>query len=164
VLNAQISVGLRVLLGFILLIVPGILWMLSYAVTVPVVMMEGTKARESMQRSRDLTQGERGKVFGVMFIVGIIGFLPAMAVGALCRVILDVDSQSGVLIQEMLSNLVSLFIWPLGIIGAILLYYDFRIRKEGFDLEMLGRVFAEQTESAPPVAAAGPPPVEPPAV
>jgi hypothetical protein len=36
---------------------------------------------------------------------------------------------------------------PLGIIADILLYYDFRIRKEGFDLEMLSRALDATPET-----------------
>jgi hypothetical protein len=37
---------------------------------------------------------------------------------------------------------------PLAIIADILLYYDFRIRKEGFDLEMLNSSLAASAQSA----------------
>jgi hypothetical protein len=42
---------------------------------------------------------------------------------------------------------VSIFLTPLGIVATILLYYDLRIRKEGFDLEMLSRAITDNSES-----------------
>jgi hypothetical protein len=46
-----------------------------------------------------------------------------------------------------MNNLLSIFLTPLGIVATILLYYDMRIRKEGFDLEMLSRAITPNAES-----------------
>jgi hypothetical protein len=51
------------------------------------------------------------------------------------------------LLNSAIINLVSIFLTPLGIVATILLYYDMRIRKEGFDLEMLSRAITDNTES-----------------
>lgn len=154
-LNAQVSVGLRVLGGTLLLIVPGILCALSYMTTIPAVMLEGGKARVSMKRSWELTQGGRGKVLGVMIVAGVLQWIPGLAVMLLLGLVVDRQSAAGQLLVQVLGNLASLVVLPLGVIGPLLLYYDFRIRKEGFDLEMLGQALSEPT----PPAAAPPPPV-----
>jgi hypothetical protein len=52
------------------------------------------------------------------------------------------DSGQESFLDSALNSLVSILITPVFIIATILLYYDMRIRKEGFDLEMLGRAFA----------------------
>ncbi len=78
---------------------------------------------------------------------------------------MDMESATGQLLVGVLDSLASLFVLPVGIIGPLLLYYDFRIRKEGFDLEMLGKALAQQMGQAAPAAPASPaPPVKPPAV
>jgi hypothetical protein len=41
-----------------------------------------------------------------------------------------------------MENLVSLLLTPISAIAVTLLYYDFRIRKEGFDLEILSQSIA----------------------
>jgi len=51
-------------------------------------------------------------------------------------------------LNSAMNNLMSIFLTPLGIIATILLYYDMRIRKEGFDLEMLSRAFTTNPEPA----------------
>jgi hypothetical protein len=51
-----------------------------------------------------------------------------------------------------------LIIYPLYSVGGTLLYYDLRIRKEGFDLEMMARDMGEAPGVAVPVNAPGLPP------
>lgn len=137
-LNTQISVGLRVLLGFLLLIIPGIIFMLAYAVAIPIVMVEGHKTRESMRRSWELSKGNRRKVFGVIFLLVILSW--AWAAGSvLVSNLAFGESRIGALVEVALQDGGNLLVTPLGVIAAILLYYDFRIRKEGFDLERLGQ-------------------------
>jgi len=138
---AQFAVVLWVFLGFMLLIVPGILWSLSYALVVPVVLVEGRKAAPSLRRSCELVKDNRWKVFAVLLIVSALQWLLGFGVGSLSRLFLTLESGSGSLMRWTLENVAMIFLTPLGIIADILLYYDFRIRKEGFDLEMLSRAF-----------------------
>src|SRR6266511_4104793 len=47
---AQITATIRVMFGFLLLIVPGILWILSYSLAVPAILVENQKAIPSLTR------------------------------------------------------------------------------------------------------------------
>ena len=49
----------------------------------------------------------------------------------------------GDLVYNVISQGVGILLMPVGVIAATLLYYDFRIRKEGFDLEMLQQAMHE---------------------
>jgi uncharacterized membrane protein len=151
---AQISATLRVLFGFLLLIIPGILWMLSYSLIVPVILIEGQKAAASLRRSRDLIKGYRGKAFCILLVVNLLQVVLAGGVGLISAMLFSSQGGSGAILSSALNNLLSIFLTPLGIIAAILLYYDMRIRKEGFDLEMLSRAIA--TEPQPLAVAATP--------
>src|SRR4029453_3968616 len=62
----SILMGLGVGLGLVLLIVPGILLAIRWAVAVPVVMLEGLGARAAMRRSQELVRGHRKDVFLVL--------------------------------------------------------------------------------------------------
>lgn len=149
---AQITATIRVMFGFLLLIVPGILWMLSYALIVPVILIEGQKAIPSLRRSRDLVKGYRGKVFCIVLVVNLLQVILTAGVTMISGMFFDSQSPSGSVLASALNNLLSIFLTPLGIIAAILMYYDMRIRKEGFDLEMLSRsiAVAPQTFAAQP--------------
>jgi hypothetical protein len=62
----SILMGVGVGLGLLLLIVPGILLAIRWAVTTPVVMLEGLGARAAMWRSQELVHGHRKDVFRVL--------------------------------------------------------------------------------------------------
>jgi hypothetical protein len=151
---AQITATIRVMFGFLLLIVPGILWMLSYALIVPAILIEGQKAIPSLSRSRDLVKGYRGKVFCILLVVNLLQVILTAGVGLIAGMFFSAEAGSGAILSSAMNNLLSIFLTPLGIIAAILLYYDMRIRKEGFDLEMLSRALA--TEAQPLAAAPTP--------
>jgi hypothetical protein len=51
-------------------------------------------------------------------------------------------------IQSMIGNVVAIVVAPLQTIAITLLYYDFRIRKEGFDLEMLSQAIGKHAVKA----------------
>ncbi|HWP57102.1 MAG TPA: hypothetical protein VNL14_04330 [Candidatus Acidoferrales bacterium] len=140
--GAQIAVMVRVVIGFLLLLIPGILWWLSYALVVPVVLIEGRKAAPSLRRSWELVKGNRGKVFVVLVVVNALQWLSTFGVRSVSGLAVDLESMTGKLLYTAVSDAVVVFLTPLAIVADILLYYDFRIRKEGFDLEMLSRALA----------------------
>jgi hypothetical protein len=145
---AQITATIRVLFGFILLIIPGILWMLSYSLVVPAILVEGHKAMPGLRRSRDLVKGYRGKIFLVMIVINLLQAVLAGGVGVVSSFLLTSDAGATAVLSSALGNLLSILLTPLGIIAAILLYYDMRIRKEGFDLEMLSLAVSPQSPAA----------------
>jgi hypothetical protein len=143
---AQITATIRVVFGFFLLVIPGILWALSYSLVVPVILVEGEKALPSLSRSRDLIKGFRGKAFCILLIVNLLQIVLMGGVDMIAGMIFG-ESGGGPILKSALNNLLSIFLTPLGIIAAILLYYDMRIRKEGFDLEMLSRSFTPEPQT-----------------
>jgi hypothetical protein len=151
---AQVTATIRVLFGFMLLIITGILWMLSYSLIVPVITIEGQRALPSLRRSHELIKNYRGKAFCILLVVNLLQLVLAGGVGLITGLLFGSDSGSGEVLSSAFNNLLSIFLAPLGIVAAILLYYDMRIRKEGFDLEMLSRALTSEPE--PMMAASTP--------
>jgi hypothetical protein len=149
-MGAGILVSLSVFGGMLLLIVPGIIFSLWFALTTPAIIAENTKAKEGMKRSRELARGNLGKIFSVLFLTsiisGIIGMIISVPVSLLSGVV-QATQGMGVLstvvsqIGSMSGNIIAA---PIGAAAAILLYYDLRIRKEGFDLEMLANEIGDE--------------------
>ena len=146
---AQITATIRVMFGLLLLIVPGILWILSYSLVVPAILVENQKAIPSLRRSRDLVKGHRGKVFCILCVISLLQWIAILGVSMISGMIFHVESGSGGVLNSATVNLASIFVTPLGIVATILLYYDMRIRKEGFDLEMLSRAVTSSAEGVP---------------
>jgi hypothetical protein len=72
VLGVALVVGCLVALGFMLLVVPGILMLCRYYVSIPAAVVEGTKVGESMKRSSFLTEGAKIPIFGLSFLIGLM--------------------------------------------------------------------------------------------
>jgi hypothetical protein len=65
-LGVAILTGIGIGIGLVLLIVPGILLAIRWAVATPIVMLEGLGARAAMRRSEELVRGHRRDVFRVL--------------------------------------------------------------------------------------------------
>ena len=73
---AAILAGLGIVVGLILLIVPGLVLLTWWAVIIPVVVLEKRSAGEAFSRSRELVRGHGWGVFGVivLMVLLLIGF------------------------------------------------------------------------------------------
>lgn len=141
-LLVQIVVGLIMIVGFLLLIVPGIIWMLSYSVVAPIIVLEKSRDGAAIRnRSWHLVKGHRWKAFGILVVVLVAQFLPS-SVSFLIQASFGLESPVAGAVGNLISGIAGLLTYPLNPIAFTLLYYDLRIRKEGFDLEMLSRAIS----------------------
>jgi hypothetical protein len=142
-LGAAISVTLVVWLGLILCIVPGVIFALWFFLTTPCVVVEGCRAMDGMSRSRALVSGNLGKAFVVGFVALLITWVVAMPlsfIGSFAGTMLARNNPVlGMSIRHLTSLASQIVATPIGAAASILLYYDLRIRKEGFDLQMLAQ-------------------------
>ena len=148
IVGVAFSVGLRVGFGFVLLIVPGILLMLRYAVAVPASMLEDLGVQQSLDRSTHLTEGSRGRVFVVYFLVWILTVMLAMTGGVVATLVglqagRSLGSQ-GLILQHVITFVANSLVFPLLYIALSLVYYDQRVRKEAFDIEHMMTMFGTE--------------------
>ncbi|MEW6283169.1 MAG: hypothetical protein AB1758_31450 [Candidatus Eremiobacterota bacterium] len=138
-IGSQLLVGIWIFLGLLLFIVPGILWAFSLSLVVPAVILEGCAGSNALARSKELVRYQRGKVVGVIVVIGLLVLMLQIAMGATMGVVVAASGGSfeGNVWLEIASNLMAYILAPLSSVALVLLYYDLRIRKEGFDLEML---------------------------
>lgn len=59
-------------LGFVLLIVPGVIFSLMFAVCVPAAVVEGLGPLDALKRSHELTKGYKGMIFITFFLWGLL--------------------------------------------------------------------------------------------
>ena len=146
VIGMSMLVGLGVGAGLIALIVPGILLALMWSLAVPVKVLENKGATDAMSRSSDLTRGDRGRIFVVwlLFIVLSIGI--SMLIQLPIEVAAGVSSAKGGMravspgwqVASVAAAFVSQsLVGPLATIAFSLIYYDERVRKEAFDLQLM---------------------------
>lgn len=135
-------IALRVMLGWILFIIPGFIAQARYLLWAPVVLMEGLEKKEARKRARSLASRSWRTVIIVMCIQLLVpvtvGSLVGAATGALST---NTHEQHGVTfrITSQLAGLVNVFIMPLLAIVPALLYLKMR----QFGGETLNEVMAQ---------------------
>jgi hypothetical protein len=143
VVLVMIGMGIGIVLGLLLLIIPGIILTLMWALTIPVVVLEGADLFEALGRSRQLTAGHRGRVFlifllftGLTYLFTLILETPIFALMA-TKGVAAVRGGGIIVFIYAISFLVESLITPLMTIALSLMYYDERVRKEAFDIQLL---------------------------
>lgn len=142
VIGIMIGVGIAVGIGFILLIVPGVILALMWSLTVPVAVLENKGMSESVSRSAELAKGDWGRIFVVYLLILIL----SIAVSAVIEwpIVLLVQAARGTTaigltqLAGAVANFISqCLVGPLMTIALSLIYYDERVRKEAFDLQLM---------------------------
>jgi hypothetical protein len=112
----EIIVGAIVVLGFIALIIPGVILALMFCLVLPVLMIENRGLIECLGRSRKLVGGRWLKTFGFLIVLGIIyGF--ASLIGA------EIGSLFGSG-STLASSLISAVYAPMLPVGLTVYYYS----------------------------------------
>lgn len=133
-LFSDLAMALIVGLGFLLLIVPGVYFSLLFFAVLPVLTIENASVDEAFHRSRVLSQAAKGRIFGACALTFLILWLTVIGVAFLTQI-----AHPSPMLQGLFTDVVVALISPLFYIMITLLYYDQRIRKEGFDLEVMAR-------------------------
>jgi glycerophosphoryl diester phosphodiesterase family protein len=81
IIVAGILAGLGIVIGLILLIVPGLFLMTIWSLIIPVIVLEGRSAGEAFGRSRELVRGNGWNVFGVIVITFLALIVASIIVG-----------------------------------------------------------------------------------
>ncbi|MBA2383437.1 MAG: glycerophosphoryl diester phosphodiesterase membrane domain-containing protein [Actinobacteria bacterium] len=134
--------GLLAILGLLLLIVPGVYLYISFAVAVPVLLTEGLKGRHALGRSRQLVKGRFWPTFGVVVLGAILVGIVQGALAGLAGVASfseGPDTLAAFVVTTIATVIGSLIATPLTAAFLTVLYFDLRVRKEAFDLQLLAQ-------------------------
>ncbi len=171
-IGISLLLGVATFAGLLLCLVPGIWVLLRTALSIPAAVIEGRSVTDAIERSIALTKGSWVRVL----LVYLLAFVLSYAIALLLEAPFDIaaklsGAESGAaVVFELLSMLggviAGTLTGPIGAIALALIYYDERVRKEGFDLQYMMAALDAGTPPAaagtPPGPAAPPPPVEPP--
>jgi hypothetical protein len=113
--------------------------MCGYAVTTPVVVLESLGGSfDAFGRSWDLTRSFKFKIFAIWFVAILMIYLPILALGALGGYFSITFPLLGIVIQ-IISAALPIVMYPVFSCILTLIYYDLRVRREAFDLQILGQ-------------------------
>ncbi|HEU5459696.1 MAG TPA: serine/threonine-protein kinase [Pyrinomonadaceae bacterium] len=124
-LKTLLMVTWRVVLGYVCLIIPGLIMTVRYSLYAPVVLIEGLEKKVAMRRARELASRSRRTIIIVSIIQFLIPMLFGFLVGRVRVGNLEAKSVSMQIYQQFL-GLGVIFVMPLISIVPALLYLKMR--------------------------------------
>jgi hypothetical protein len=137
ILNGILA-GIAIAIGFVLIIVPGLILLTIWAVIAPSIVIEDKGVFEAFGRSRELVRGNGWQVFGAI----VLAFLIVIAVGLVAAIIGASIGDAGYVILQAVANVLTA---PVAALVSSILFFD------------LGGGRGVATGPEPPAPAAEPP-------
>jgi hypothetical protein len=137
VILVSILVGLVVAVGFILLVIPGIIFLVFLSVSIPVLIVEGRRGTEAMGRSWNLVKGNFWHAFGVIVVAALI-------VGIISGIIGAIGGDNWA-VRWIFTAIAQILTVPFASLVSVLLYLDLRARSESLSADTLRQELASGT-------------------
>lgn len=140
IIGLSILMALGVGLGFLLLVVPGILLWLAWSVTVPVYVQEKVGVIEAFGRSAALTKGSRWGIFLTMLILLVAAWLIMIPLGMIKTT--TAAATGNIVLVAMVQGLFSSFTTMVMVAIQASIYVELRDKREGVAPADLETIFA----------------------
>jgi hypothetical protein len=122
---------------------------LCYSMSMSSCIVEEKTAWQSVKRANMLSQGTRGRIFVMYLLVVALAFVIAMIADVFMFIGLailtalggskfgTVAAVAGLILSFLARMTLQVFIQPIPVIALVLFYFDQRVRKEGYDIELM---------------------------
>jgi hypothetical protein len=139
ILWVTIITGVIVIIGLIACLLPGIYLWVAFAVAIPALMTENVKGFKALGRSRNLVSGNWWRALGVLALGLLLVFLISFALGALVLGLISTGTSftTYVIGNAAATTIARVLTTPFTAAFVTILYFDLRVRNEGFDLQLL---------------------------
>lgn len=132
VLWISILVGLAVAVGLILFIIPGLIFLVMFAVAIPALVVENLRGTDSMSRSWNLVKGHFWHAAGVVVLAFIIAAVVSGVITAIGGAI-----SSNWFVSWIFQAIAQIIVAPFAALVSVLLYLDLRARREALTADGL---------------------------
>ena len=143
-LGSLLLVSIIITFGFFMVWIPGLILYAWFCLTPVVVVIEGEGGIGSLKRSRAIVKEHFSKAVLLVPLLTVIQILVSLALPLIPK--LSGNFFPLYALSLFLAILISLLIESFKIVTTTLLYYDMRIRKEGFNLKLMAEELATSTE------------------
>ncbi len=126
-IGTSILLGLVLFAGFLLLIIPGIIFALWYSLATQIVVVEGISGAKAMKRSKELMQGNMGS----MFVLGFVMLAINLGINMAATLVPQPH------VRVLLSSFVQCGLMIFGTAVTVVFYFSARCKHEQFDLQLL---------------------------
>jgi hypothetical protein len=141
----SILVGIAIGIASLFFVIPGIYLALAWSLAIPVTVLEGGGLNASTTRSKELTKGTRWRIFVIYLLLVVltlvVSFIIALPFEMLARFLGRSSPLTALAMRQLwqgVGNFLSTsLVGPLVTIALTLVYYDQRVRREGFDLQLM---------------------------
>jgi hypothetical protein len=124
-LSAVIPAALLIAVGFLCLVIPGIVLAFLFAFVSPVVLIEGLRGRAALKRSIDLVRADWLRVALVVVVFAVLQLAAKLFAGLFVP-------HSAIFLDSFISDLFTMVMLPIPVLGAVLLYFDIRRKRDNF--------------------------------
>jgi hypothetical protein len=128
--GASLLVTVGLIVGFVLLVVPGLVLMTWWSMYVPAVVLEGRGPRAALRRSRELVRGHGVKVFTAYVMSALIVVPVTLALLALIRFVFKDSPETASFVGDIVVDPLTA---PFGVLVSTNLYFSLRDTKAARD-------------------------------
>jgi len=129
-----VLVACIVVLGLVLLLVPGIYWAGTLSLAFIVLVVEDTGISQSMAVSRELIKGHwwrAATLLSYIFVIALVAYFAVLLITGLVAVVLGADGSATLVVSQLLTTAMGTVLTPLYCAVYLSMYYDLKLRKEG---------------------------------
>ncbi len=138
-----IVAGVGIAIGFVLLIVPGLILLTIWAVAAPVIVLERPAGLGALGRSRELVRGNGWRVFAVILLLVIL-------VGVVSAIIEAIAGSAGEGVGLVARVVIGILTQPISSLAAAVLYFE--LRGSPAKVEVGGLPGSDFSQPGPPPA------------
>ncbi|HYU39847.1 MAG TPA: hypothetical protein VEM59_08425 [Acidimicrobiia bacterium] len=134
--------GVLLLLAFAACIVPGVWLYAAWSVAVPALLLEGTRGFKALGRSFNLVRGRWWPTAGTLLLANLLAAAVAFGFGVLALPLVFAGGGNEFVVDlanGIFGAAASVLTIPFVAAVVAVIYFDLRVRKEGFDLQLMAQ-------------------------
>ncbi len=155
----EILFVLGLIVAFCALIIPSIYLYFAWALAAPALLIEGRRGRRALGRSRQLVKGRWWPTAAVLLLAAVLtSVFSSIFEGIVLGVVFSTSDSLivGVALVTLSAAIASTLAQPFQAAVTTMLYYDLRVRKEGYDVELLAEQLGLEPATLPGPGYLGP--------
>jgi hypothetical protein len=134
--------GVLLLLAFAACIGPGVWLYAAWSVAVPALLLEGTRGLKALGRSFNLVRGRWWSTAATLLVANLLATAVAFGFGVLALPLVFAGNGNDFVVDlanGILGGIASVLTIPFVAAVVAVIYFDLRVRKEGFDLQLMAQ-------------------------
>jgi len=152
VIGLSILYFIGIIPAFLALFIPGVWLSVAWSMSYPALLSEGIGPVAALGRSFRLVRGRWWPTFGALFVMYLLVAVVSGILGVLfgATLVAATDNEAvAATVYTIVNTLSSMITLPLVAAVLTIIYFDLRVRKEGFDLQLLARGVGREAPTSP---------------